>query len=206
MSTINNFGELKTAITDWTLASSDVAAEADLIVRLAQPYISLKLRHREMLTIEELTVASGAVTVPEWFAAPRRIVYFSGTTRVVLKPMTIERADELYPTRPSGIPVHFVISDKIRLFPVPEDGDEIELTYYKQLVPFSADEDTDWLLTKYPNVYLAAGQMYAASWIEEDSEAQKHALICDTFINMLNAMDDQSGLGIGEYNAELGIP
>lgn len=206
MTTINNYGELKAAIANWTLASTDVATEADIIVRLSQPYISLKLRHREMLTVEELTVNAGTVAIPTWYVAPRRVVAFNGTTRIVLKPLTPERADELYPTRPGGIPRHFTITDKIRLFPTPEDGDEIELTYYKQLEPFSEDTDTDWLLTKYPNVYLSAGMMYAAQWIEEDTEAQKQAMVCDTFINMLNAADDMNDLAMGEFQPELGIP
>lgn len=207
MATLNNYGELKAAIEEWMMASSEVSPQADLCIRLSQPYINMKLRAREMIAVDQIIVDSGQITVPDGFLAQRRVVYLDGDRRIPLKPLTMEKSDALYPYRPSGTPAHYaIIGNKIRLFPVPENGNVVELTYYTGLTAFSEDEDADWLLAKYPNLYLAAGQMYAAEFIKEDEEAQKQAAILDTFISMLNALDEQSEFGDAEFQPEEGVP
>jgi hypothetical protein len=201
--TINNYGELKAAIQTWMMDADEISGSLDVIVRLSQPYISLKLRAREMLHVADLTVASGEVTLPDDYVAPRRVVFTSGSTRLPLRQLTPDKADELYPDRPAGIPCHFaIVGNKLRLYPTVGEGTQVELTYYRKLAAFSKDEDTDWLLTGYPNVYLAAGQMYAAELLKDDAEAQKQAAVTDTFIAMINAQTEETDFDMGEYHAE----
>jgi hypothetical protein len=203
MATLNNFGELKIAIQTWMMEASEIPADVETIVRLSQPYISLKLRAREMIVVADISVADGEIVIPADFVAVRRVVYKDGSTRRVLKPTTMEKADELYSTRPSGIPVHFaVVGSKMRLYPTPADLSEVELTYYQMLETFTEDEDADWLLTKYPNIYLHCGLMYAAELLKEDDEAKKQAGIADTFIAMVSAQDEQADLILSEFIAE----
>jgi len=205
---LSTYSELKTEIANWMLDSApEVAPQADVIVALGRVYINLKLRAREMITVDgTLVITSGEATIPTYYIAPRRVVFTSGA-RIPLKQMTPEQADLWYPYRPSGVPAHFtIIGSKLRLYPTPADATTVELTYYKGLEPMVNDGDTDWLLTKYPNIYLSAGQMYAAEFIKEDQEAQKQALITDTLVSMVNAQDEETDLSMGEYVPETSSP
>jgi hypothetical protein len=204
---LSNKGELKTAIADWQLdAGAEITPQADVIVTLARVYINMRLRARDMITVATPTITSAEATLPTDFIAPRRVVFTSGR-RIVLKPMTPEQADDWYPYRPSGVPQHFtIIGNKLRLYPSPDDATTVELTYYASIAEMAADENTDWLLTKYPNIYLAAGQMYAAEYLKEDTEAQKQAAITDMLIGMVNAQDEDTDLSMGEFVPESAAP
>ena len=193
MATLNTYGELKAQIESWMLASSEITASADLVVRLSQPYINLKLRAREMLTVADITVNGSRIALPNGYLAYRRVVVIYGDRRIPLKFVSLDKSDEMYPFAVGGTPRHFtVIGNYIQVFPVQADGTQVELTYYTRLEQFQSDDASDWLLASYPNIYLAAGQMYAAEFIKENEEAQKQAAICDVLISMVNAQDEQS--------------
>lgn len=190
---ITNYGELKTAIDDWV--GETLTATAADFVTLAQNHISTSLRHRRMIaTPTDLSPTSGEFTIPDDYRIFRRVVELSGTTRRPLEYITPEVSDSMYPTRPAGLGCHFTtVGNKIRVFPTITN--DIELTYFADLAAFSADGDTDWLLTKNPMLYLRASQMMAADFLKDDTELQKQATLVSTLISNLNAENELGEFG-----------
>lgn len=196
----STFGGLKTAIEDWCYDSSAITGYLDDIVTLSQAYLNRRLRCREMITQATLTISSGLFTIPTGYLQWRSLVQVTSPRRR-LQFITYDKADDLYPDRPAGLANHFtIIGSSIRAFPTPTTS--LELTYYAALSAPASDSATDWLLTKMPNVYLNAGQMFAAEFLKDDAEMQKQAAILDIYIAMLNSEDDAAELaGAGSLPA-----
>ena len=183
---ITNFGELKTAIGDWMMdadtASNFSAADC---VTLAQGHFNRKLRCRQMVTKSDLTISSGEFTLPTDYMAWKRVVEKADPRRV-LEYITLDKADELYGSAPSGLGNHFSIrGSKLIVYPTPSN--DVELTYFARLAAFATEDATDWLLDSYPNLYLNAGMMFAAQFLHDDAKFSMQAQIVQTMIDDLNA-------------------
>ena len=197
---ITNYGELKTAIQAWQYDASDIATYAADIVTLSQGYLNRFLRCREMMTVTSLSPTAGVFTVPTGYLQWRRVVE-EDTSRRPLLYITPEKADDLYPQRPSGEGRYFtIIGSDLRVYPTITN--DIEFTYYAGLSAFGSDGATDWLLTKFPNLYLSAGAMFAAEFIKDDNEVSKQATIVQRYIDMLNAEDDHTEFANVAFMAE----
>ncbi|MCP4276002.1 MAG: hypothetical protein GY779_06575, partial [Gammaproteobacteria bacterium] len=94
-------------------------------------------------------------------------------------------ADARWPTSPSGLGCDFSIEGN-SLTVYPTITNDIELSYYTRLAPFSAESDTDWLLTKRPSVYLRACQMVASQRLLDDAAEDRHRAFVNDAIEELN--------------------
>jgi hypothetical protein len=154
-----------------------------------------------MITQSNITPTAGLFALPSDFLQPRHVAELSGTSRRPLRMITLEKADRLYPDRESGQGIWYaIIGSNIRVFPTITN--QIELTYYARLGAFASDSATDWLLTKFPNLYLSAACMFGAEFIKDDAEVQKQASIVEMYVSMLNAEDDAAEMADAEYMAE----
>lgn len=187
---ITNFGTLKTAINDH-VGETLTSYSPDLIT-FAQDYFDLNLRHREMVTSTDLSPTSGVFTLPSDYAQYRKVVE-KASIRRPLTGITEDEADRIWSSRPAGLGEHFSITgNSLRVYPTITN--DIELTYYAHFTAFSADEDTDWLLTKKPLVYMRACQMMAADFLKDDGEYAKYQSIVDRYIHELNSASQ-----VGEF-------
>ena len=202
---ITNYGELKTAVQTWMFDAGDIAASASDMVTLAQSLLNRRIRRREMITQSDITPTAGLFALPDDFLQVRHVAELNGTRRKPLKLITLEQSDRIYPDREAGIGTHYaIIGSNIRVFPTITN--DIELTYYASLAAFSSDSATDWLLQKFPNVYLSAACMFAAEYIKDDNEVQKHMAMLDMYVSMLNSEDDAAEFADAEFMAEGMIP
>ena len=184
---ISTYGELKTALVNWQYGAGTLNAVAGDLVTLAQGYLNRRLRTRYQITQTDIspTEVTYLYALPSNYLQVRHVTALAAIRRR-LTYITLEGADAIYPERPSGEGAHYtIIGSNIQVFPTMDD--DIELTYYASLAAFSQDEDTDWLLTRMPNLYLSACQMYAAEFLKDDAEIQKQATIVDMYIAMLNS-------------------
>lgn len=194
---ITNYGQLKTAIQDWMLSLSDVGGSAEDFVAFAHSYIFTKLRVRKMITRVTLTSTGNEFTLPADFLQAKRVTELASPRRP-LEYITPKAAEYLYPSRQSGLGIHFTTEgDKLIVFPY--TANSIELSYYAEAPALVNEGDTNWLLTKFPAMYLAAGQMYAADFLKEDGEVTKQATIVDTYIELLNNQHTAEEYSSAEY-------
>jgi len=183
-----NYGDLKTRIADFMFDAGIVDTEAADIVTLSQAMLNTTLRSREMVTSVDLSPTAGVFTLPTDYAQWRMVVE-KASQRRPLEYITMEEAEEVYPDRPSGLGQYFTITgSSLRVFPTITN--DINFVYYARLGAFASDSATDWLLTRYPHVYLCAGQMVAAEFIKDDAEYAKHAAALERYISMIHGQDD----------------
>jgi hypothetical protein len=199
---LSTYGDLKSAITAWQYGATSLTANAADLVTLAQGYLNRRLRCREMVTQTDIEIAADNenYALPSGFLQVKHVTELA-TSRRRLRYLSLDIADRLYPDRESGLGVYYtIIGSNIQVFPT--TSNDIELTYFAALSAFAEEDDTDWLLAKMPNLYLSAGQMYAAEFLKDDAEVQKQATIVDTYIAMLNAEADGAELVDASYIAE----
>jgi hypothetical protein len=147
------------------------------------------LRVRDMEVVTTLTPVDGVVTLPTTFISARRVVE-TYSERRSLDYITPEMADELYPTRPSGLACHYTIIGS-SLYTFPSATNDVEVQHY-EIIPPLASNDPNWLLTKAPGVYLRASLFQAAMFVQDDNAALMHEAMLKALVAGMNATDLQA--------------
>ncbi len=172
---ISNYGELKTAIADWSVRSGFTSFLPDF-VRMAEDICNYgegdrsdqgfiaPLRCLQMETTVSLTVTDGAADLPDDFLEVRKVKATSPARKMDYA--TPEWFDESYPTGDT-FDFQFYTVDGMSLIA----GQDVSLTYYAKIPTLvgGADGDTNWLLTASPFAYLW-GTLYALSIFNKDGE------------------------------------
>lgn len=191
--TISTYADLKAAITLWFMGRSDLAEVSDDMIDLTEGLLNQTLRCREMETIASLTPTNNVCTLPTDYIEYKRVVELASIRRP-LEYITESGADDLYPTRAAGLACNFMIIGN-DLTALPLSSNDIELTYYQALPALSEDNTTNWLLTKFPNVYLHGCLMHAAEYVKNTEEGVKEGGLFQRYIDMLTASDNRAKFG-----------
>lgn len=190
---LSNYAELQTALTAWVDSRSDVTnLDAD-VVRLAESHFNLELRARQMLTSTDLTPSSGSVTLPSDFLGAYSVVEKS-TPRRVLQYYGKEHLESNFDTTISGLAVGYTIIGS-SLTMAPQPSNDIELTYYQEIPNLEANS-TNWLMTKYPALYLETCQMEVYRNLKMDTDLQISSQRVENMIKRLNASSDNELLSM----------
>lgn len=188
---ITNYADLVALVQQW-MARSDLSGAAQDFITLGENYLNFggnpdtdpPLRCREMELVTSLTPASGICELPDDYLEYRRVVE-KASPRRELKYIPPDAAETLYPFRTSGLGVNFtMIGSDLYTFPLASN--DIELTYYRQIPPLTDTDDTNWLLTKSPSVYLRAALLQAADYTRKTEEVAKHATMLRGMVAGLN--------------------
>lgn len=191
---ITTFGELKSALQSWTDRSdigdstlSDFVTLAD--TRIRKDLARHEIRLREMETRDDLTPSSGACTLPDDFMA-MKAVQCQASNPTVLSYRPMSWLNEAYPDGDSGTPAFYGIEGGT-LYMFPLTTSDIRIVYWAYPAVLSTGNDSNWLLAKYPDIYLYAGLIELASY-EQNEEAE------NSYIKKLSASFDgldKSGFG-----------
>jgi hypothetical protein len=185
---LTTYPGLLEAIRSWMAERTDILAQADTFVDLAESDINRLLRVREMEASETLTPdANGQATLPEDYLEYRAVVSTNNPRRnlQLIDPMT---AEHRYGFRDSGLPSFFtIVGDTIQILPV--SSTDIQLLYYQRLPELTDDDPSNWLLAKSPNTYLFGALRYAAEWISDWPHADRMEMRFAGEVAKLNADD-----------------
>lgn len=172
--------ELKTSVQNW-LDRSDYADVADDIILLAENNLNALIKHRKMVTSTTLTPSSGAVTLPDDFLYLQRVVAQSDVPRTLTQISDPERE---YNVNEGGTPIHYRIEENT-LVTFPSSNVDVTLSYYQEIPPL-ASNSTNWLLDKYPNIYLTACMLEAHRYFDSEDKYLREAQRLATMIDALN--------------------
>lgn len=184
---ITTYAELKAAITSWTDDGTEASDNADTYIDLAEAEFNRELRLREMEEEATVSLTSGVGNLPSDFL--EMIFVESGTTPTY----TLENIDrttfanlETY----SGDPLYYAIAGTtIKVNPT---ASSVPITYYESIPALSDSNTTNWLLTKYPMLYLVACEKHHA-WKTRDYEAHDRAALKQAnLISDLNSEDEKA--------------
>lgn len=162
----SNYTQLQASIAGWLNRDDLVAAIPDFIT-LAEARFNRELRAREMLTRKTALSNAQYVQLPsDWIEAKNVQI---GTRPLKFFPM--DDLDELRSQSVTGPTVYYsIIGSSIELLPTPASDVTIEMLYYKTIPALAANE-TNWLLTKAPDLYLFGALLNAAPYLDNDERA-----------------------------------
>jgi hypothetical protein len=174
---LDNRDNLIASIQEWT-------HRGDISVNLAQDFIALceaefynhpehPLRVREMEVKTTLTAPTSSrfLDLPERFLAFRRLdIEIGGDTREV-KYRAPAQLDIL---TGGSWPQFYTITDQIEFNTKPGSAYNLPSAYYQRLLPLDSTNETNAILTNYPNVYLSGCLWAAFKWAREETISQFH--------------------------------
>ena len=164
-----NYGELRTTLAAWS-KRSDLTTVLPSIVELAQERLNNDLRLAGMVTSANLTTTAGneAVAQPAGWLVGQSL----DIEGAPIEYRTPEELRGTYPAAYSGRPAVYTIEGSSIIFgPKPDSTYTIRARYYQKLLPFSLDASTDFVLTNYPSIYLAAGMVEIAAYTVDPAMA-----------------------------------
>jgi hypothetical protein len=192
------FSDLTSAIKSWS-DRTDVsdALIADMITladaRIRKDLARNEIRTREMESRTDLSVSSGEATLPDDFMA-MKAVQARESNPVILTYKPISWLNEAYPDGATATPSFYGIEgDTLYMFP--RTTSDIRIVYFSYPEVLSSSNDDNWLLTKYPDIYLHAGLVELRVYEENDEAMQRE-------ISLLTAAFD--GLDKSSFGAMYG--
>jgi len=208
MARIGNLGDLETAISEWLMRTGDtaLAARTDTFIQLFESEFVLdpEMRTAEMEEIDIATVTDAAIDLPDGFLEMIRLkvtgspVACANTALDYVSPNRAAVID----AQQSNISVarnYTVIASEI--FFVPQSaapvGATLEMAYYKFAPLATAARGVNWLLTKYPNIYLYGSLMQAAAYIDDKDTVAQWAAGLTAALAKLAKSDAKRKLGAG---------
>lgn len=174
---INTLATLKTAAAAY-LQRDDLTSMLDTFVELATARFSDELRTPEMETVATTTLGG------EWTALPTdfRSMVLLESGGDVYEYRTPWQLQKLVESQSNPRPPVYTIQDmQFRVYPFPSSS-TAELTYYAALESLVDANDTNWLLTKRPDVYLAGVLAQARLFLHDDTRVITAMQMVDKYI------------------------
>lgn len=165
---LSTFDGLKASVADW-LARDDLSEQIVDFITIGEARINRELRTREMIETLSEPVSTQEFDVPEDFVETMSLTIDSDNA-VPLEYRPFDDMSSRVMSDQSGPPVAFsVVGSHFFLFPTPDGSYTYTLRYYKKVPALTADNQTNWLLSKAPDVYLYAALCEGAKFLLDDA-------------------------------------
>ena len=167
-----NYTDLVTNVGIWLARSGDsnITAYAPDFVALFEAEFNQDpdSRYRQMETTTSLTPSSGVATLPTDFLEVRAVKW-TGTPARDLEYVTPSYMTARWPDAPSDNPqAYTIVGGNLNVMPLSNTA----LTFdYWQKLPSLQTGTTNWLMTAYPNIYLAGTMVEAYAFIQDAEKA-----------------------------------
>jgi len=192
---LGTYSQLQTSVADW-LHRSDLSAIIPDLITIAEMRMNADVVARDMETTATLYTVAGTKTVamPTDVTETRRLAIVSIDPKRVLNFMSPEKLTEDYPYSTNSIPeVYTVIGGNFELGPTPDAVYTLEYTYRQRIPSLSNTNTTNWLLTKWPHVYLYATLVAAAPYLGQDQRIPVWEDQYQKAVQDVNSVDWYSG-------------
>ena len=167
---VTNYGELKSTIADF-LNRSDLTSVIPTFIDFAEAEFNRNLRVRQMVLRAEAQIDARFSAVPADFIEAKDLVIVTTNPVTPLEFITQqEMAQERNTTyTAAATPKYFsVVGSQFEFVPTPDQQYSLEMSYFAKIDALSADTDTNWLLTDYPDIYLYTSLMHSAPYLKDD--------------------------------------
>lgn len=208
MALIANYTDLKAAIAEWLMRDGDtvLAARADAYIQLfeAEFVADPDMRTAEMEEIDTHTITAAASALPDGYLEMIRLRVTgisSGVPDQVLTYVTPSRAAVLDATQLSGgvAKNYTVLAGQVFIAPARwfPSGATLEMAYHKFTPLATASGGVNWLLTKYPQIYLYGSLVQCAAAVGDDDAVQKFSAGLTQAMMKLARSDRKRKVGAG---------
>lgn len=202
---ITTYAELRTAVANW-LDRSDLTDRIPEFVALANARLNRTLRVRKMLRRVRTQFDTSFLAFPTDCLEIRSIEVVGDR----LTPLSLRSDWELdrmkYNDASTGVPTDFaIIGETIEFYRPPAELTVIELTYLRSF-SLVADEDTNWLLESYPDIYLYETLRHSAPLLKNDERIAVWAGLGDAAMAELAERDNHAQNSGSPLNSRTSSP
>jgi hypothetical protein len=193
---LDSFATFKTSIANW-LDRTDLTTRIPDFITLAEVRIGRDLRVREMETRSQMSTVQdqGYYGLPQGFLQARSLKVITGSLDYDMEYRTPESMDLLNTNRFAGgtnIPRYYtVVADELRVLAKPAGIYTIEVVYYKKPDALSTTQTSNRVFENYPDVYLYATLLEAATYLRDIEGAQGWGLLYGKAIEASQTADDR---------------
>lgn len=193
------YTELKTAIADF-LNRDDLTSIIPTFIQLAEAQINRDLRHWNMELRSTAAQSTQYGAVPsDWLETIRISVNGSSGGRLQLVSKADIEGMRNLNNDAGGTPKYYAhFGGQFEFYPTPSEEVTIDLLYYGK-VPDLAANETSWLLTDAPDVYLYGSLLHTAPYLQDDARLNVWAQMYSAAVQRLNDTSDKgkwSGTGL----------
>ncbi|WP_455296456.1 phage adaptor protein [Brucella pituitosa] len=186
---LSSYDDLVSSIQNWMFDRPDLAPMCGDFIALAEGELNQELRTRQQLTTTALTLdASGTATLPVDYLSFREVVALTNPRRVLELAAPSYRDQEM-PYRIAGDPKYFTIDGGI-ITVLPLTSSQIEISYFAKIPALSTEEPQNWLLDKFPNIYLYAACKQAAIFIGDSDRTNTMGSAYQAALNQFKASEE----------------
>lgn len=137
-------GDLGNKIDDFILL-----AETEM---MSNPEQSLKMNLGEQIATASTSITTRFLALPTGFESSRK---FSVTINDSVHPLEYRTPDQLVIRDDTGVPCFFTIrANEIEFDIISDEAYTVTMTYFAEFTGLSTANQTNIVLTKYPNIYL----------------------------------------------------
>lgn len=197
------YAKLKALIASY-LHRTDLTDEIVTFIQLAQARISRDLNIKEFETREDFTITAGeafhilpstlisliSVDVP--YAGGRRPLTLMSPTQI-----DVQKKNPVGPGfSSSGLvedtPLYYALyGEEMEIYPTPPEDLVADLIYRSRMAFFSADTDTNTLLTENPNIFIYAAMLEAMPFIQDQKNLAVWTQMYNSEVERLNEVADE---------------
>ncbi len=166
---LSTYAELLASIEDW-LNRTDLTTRIPDFIRLFEVRMNRRLRDPGMETtsVQSTEAGVGEIALPTDFRGMREL-YLDRSPKVVLEQLSPAELRSRYASDATGIPKHYaIIGEDLVLGPEPAGAYTLTLAYFRQIVPLTDTNTTNWLLDNNPDLYLWGSLTMAEAFLKDD--------------------------------------
>lgn len=196
---ISNLDELLETINQW-LDRNDLGPYIPGFIRLVEARVNTDFRLPDMETLVDLAFEGETAGLPTDFLAMRSI-HIEGEDKP-LSAMSPAAVAFHYDGSP-GTPVAYVQRGRsvIQLVPPPSDTLTCRINYYQPVPPLTDVVPNNWLLEKFPGVYLFGCLTYATMFLADKEGEDRFRPLYQYNLDQLQDNSIRDRFGGGPLNA-----
>lgn len=188
---ISTYAELKTAVANF-IDRSDLTSRIPEFITMSEAAIGRDVRIRQMEKRATTNISTEYVDMPTDFILARNI-QLNTSSQERLKYLTPEQMDMYRPSQTTGKPRNYtIIGTEFQFKPVPDGTYEVEIAYLARFAALSGDNDTNWLLTNEPGIYLYGALVQASPYLRDDDRTKLWASLYNAEVESINKQDSEA--------------
>ena len=199
---IATFDDLVSNVGDW-LNRSDLTAVIPTFVQLAEAAFNTdeRFRTQHLLARAQAPIASQFTALPSDFLemSNLRLLVNSTPSRgtatieyVSPSDMDEYRMRYLAPGQPR---YYTIIGEEMEVLPAPDSSYIAEMVYHGRVPALSTTNETNWLLTNHPDLYLYGTLLQSAPYLKDDTRVQTWATIYGAIADTLRVATERAKYG-----------
>jgi hypothetical protein len=175
---IANYSDLTSAVANW-LNRSDLTSVIPDFVKLATVRIQrdmARVKHPGAISQAIATVVDNYAPVPQDFIGVYQLM--TQDAKTIIEYVSPDQSMNLFATNSNGLNTEIygndiyytIIGRQFRLFQssTASNDFQLELWYFAYLNELSATNTTNWVLTRYPDLYLYGTLVHSAPYLKAD--------------------------------------